>query len=222
MTLGEKIRELRKEKGYSLRELAKLAGSASHSYIAAVERGEYDPSLKIVKDIARALNVPTAYLLDIYDQDHSGYDKFKIKEVRESQSKYIVSEEKTDMVKIPILGHIAAGDPILAEEHIEGYRLMPASEVSNGEYFLLKVGGDSMINAGIHDGDLVLIRKQPVCETGDIAAVIVDGENATLKRVYHNNGKLLLQPENPKYKPIMVDNEEVRIVGKAIEVIHKL
>lgn len=216
MTLGEKIRELRKEKGYSLRELAKLAGSASHSYIAAIERGEYDPSLKIVKDIARALNVPTAYLLDIYDQDHSGYDKFKIKENQD------MLDNQTNMVKVPILGHIAAGAPILAEEHIEGFKLMPESEVSNGEYFLLKVTGDSMINAGIHDGDLVLIRKQPVCETGEIAAVIVDGENATLKRVYHNNGKLLLQPENPKYKPIMVDNEEVRIVGKAIEVIHKL
>lgn len=216
MTLGEKIRELRKEKGYSLRELAKLAGSASHSYIAAIERGEYDPSLKIVKDIARALNVPTAYLLDIYDQDHSGYDKFKIKENQD------MLDNQTNMVKVPILGHIAAGAPILAEEHIEGFKLMPESEVSNGEYFLLKVTGDSMINAGIHDGNLVLIRKQPVCETGEIAAVIVDGENATLKRVYHNNGKLLLQPENPKYKPIMVDNEEVRIVGKAIEVIHKL
>lgn len=216
MTLGEKIRELRKEKGYSLRELAKLAGSTSHSYIAAIERGEYDPSLKIVKDIARALNVPTAYLLDIYDQDHSGYDKFKIKENQD------MLDNQTNMVKVPILGHIAAGAPILAEEHIEGFKLMPESEVSNGEYFLLKVTGDSMINAGIHDGNLVLIRKQPVCETGEIAAVIVDGENATLKRVYHNNGKLLLQPENPKYKPIMVDNEEVRIVGKAIEVIHKL
>jgi transcriptional regulator with XRE-family HTH domain len=96
MTLGQKIRELREEKGYSLRELAKLAGSASHSYIAAVERGEYDPSLKIVRDIARALNVPTAYLLDIYDQDHSGYKKFKIKE---SQVKY----NSSNMIKVPIL-----------------------------------------------------------------------------------------------------------------------
>jgi len=214
MTLGEKIRELRTKKGYSLRKLSKIVGSASHSYIAAIERGENNPSLNILSDIANALGVSTAYLLDIYDKEKSGNEKFKIDE----HSGEISKEE---MISVPIVGDVAAGKPILADEHIEGYRQMPAKDI-NGECFLLKIKGDSMINAGIHENDLVLIRQQAKVETGDIAAVMIDNENATLKRVYFHDNSVLLQSENSKYKPMNINNERVKIIGKAIEVIHKL
>lgn len=215
MTLGEKLKELRKEKGLSLRELAKQIGNISASYLSDIENDRYDPSLKKLKSIAQALNVPTAYLLDIYDQSHSGYEKFKLERKK-------IKYETVEIVNVPILGEIAAGEPVIAEENILGYEKIPADDIRGGEYFILRVSGDSMINAGIYEGDHVLIKKQPTCETGDIAAVIVNAENATLKRVYFSNGKLLLQPENPKYKPIMVDEDDVRIVGKAVKVIHKL
>lgn len=217
MTLGKRLKELRAEKNYSLRELAKIIGNISASYISDIENDRYEPSLKKLKSIAKGLNVPTAYLLDLYDQNGTNTpDKFKILENKES---YSIEEE---FEELPILGYIAAGNPIFAEEHIEGYKKVPKRDALGGECFLLKVQGDSMINAGIYDGDYVLIRKQPNCETGEIAVVIVDGDNATLKRIYHNGKSLLLQPENSAYKPTVVDNEEVRIIGKAIEVIHKL
>ncbi|MFP4018511.1 MAG: transcriptional repressor LexA [Bacteroidales bacterium] len=217
MSLGKKLKELRKEKDYSLRELAKKIGDISASYLSDLENERYDPSLKKLNKIADALNVSTAYLLDIYDQDKTeNQEKFYLKE---SKIKYTAESE---LIKIPIIGEIAAGEPILAEERIIGYKKMPLEDVECGTYFLLKVNGDSMINAGIYEGDCVLIRKQPDCETGEIAAVIVDNENATLKRVYFNDGNILLQPENPNYKPMNISAKEIKIIGKAIEVIHKL
>lgn len=217
MTLGERLKELRNEKGYSLRELAKIIGDISASYISDIENDRYEPSLKKLKSIAKGLNVPTAYLLDLYDQNNTT-----------KPEKFMVSENKTaynievEFEELPILGYIAAGNPIFAEEHIEGYKKVPKHEACNGDCFLLRVQGDSMINAGIYDGDYVLIKRQPHCETGEIAVVMVDGENATLKRVYKNENSLLLQAENPAYKNILIKNKEVRIIGKAIEVIHKL
>ena len=215
MTLGEKIREIRTKKGYSLRKLSKKIGSASHSYISEIERGEKNPSLNMLSDIAQALGVSTAYLLDVYDKEKTGSEKFKINERTGEIS-------KEEMVSVPIVGDVAAGEPALADEYIEGYKEMPAKDVDNGEHFLLRISGDSMINAGIHENDLVLIKRQNEVEAGQIAVVIVDGENATLKRVYYNDDSILLQPENPKYQPTNLNNKEVKIVGRAIEVIHKL
>ena len=218
MTLGEKIRELRKEKGYSLRKLAELTNSASHSYISSIERNEYEPSLKIIRDIAHALEVPTAYLLDIYDQDRTeNYNKFILKQGGENKL-----NENVSVVRIPIIGDISGGRPILAEEQIQGYKQMPKESVGEGVHFILEVTGDSMINAGIYEGDLVLIKQQPTCETGEICAVLIDNENATLKRVYPESDRILLQSDNPKYKPLIVKSDEVDIIGKAVQVIRDL
>ncbi len=119
--------------------------------------------------------------------------------------------------RIPMLGEIACGEPIFCDEDRESY-----VEVGTNIHadFCLKAKGDSMINARICDGDIVFIRQQPMVENGDIAAVIIDDE-ATLKRVYFDkeDGKLVLQAENPKYKPLMYVGEElnhIRILGKAI------
>ncbi|HHW14498.1 MAG TPA: repressor LexA [Firmicutes bacterium] len=121
-----------------------------------------------------------------------------------------------EIVRLPIVGVIRAGEPLLAEQNIEGYSWVPAEEVQGGEYFFLRVKGDSMIGARIHDGDLVLIRRQEDVDDGDIAAVLVNDEEATLKRVFRSDGAWFLQPENPQMRPIIVRKQDVRIIGKAV------
>lgn len=119
------------------------------------------------------------------------------------------------MKKIPLLGTIACGEPILAAENIEA--LINADENLNAD-FALRCKGDSMINARIFDGDIVYIREQPDVEDGEIAAVLI-GEEATLKRVYKYPSKVVLRPENPLYDDIIYSKEEmneVRILGKAV------
>lgn len=119
------------------------------------------------------------------------------------------------MKKIPLLGTIACGEPILATENIEA--LINADENLNAD-FALRCKGDSMINARIFDGDIVYIREQPDVEDGEIAAVLI-GEEATLKRVYKYPSKVVLRPENPLYNDMIYSKEEmneVRILGKAV------
>jgi len=119
------------------------------------------------------------------------------------------------MKKIPLLGTIACGEPILATENIEA--LVNADENLNAD-FALRCKGDSMINARIFDGDIVYIREQPDVEDGEIAAVLI-GEEATLKRVYKYPSKVVLRPENPLYDDMIYSKEEmneVRILGKAV------
>lgn len=126
-----------------------------------------------------------------------------------------------DYFRIPILGHIAAGEPIFATEHIEDYIDIPnPGDYDPDELFMLKVKGDSMIGSRIHDGDTVLVKIQPEVENGEIAVVNVNGDEATLKKVKRlENGQFLLMPSNDAYEPILVNHEGARIVGKVIQVI---
>lgn len=124
--------------------------------------------------------------------------------------------------KVPRIGTIACGYPLLAQQNIEGYDAVP-------EYvrcdFTLVCRGDSMINARIFDGDIVCIREQPEVENGEIAAVLIDSEEATLKRVKLYEDHIVLEPENPMYKPMVFWGEEmnnVRILGKATHFISAL
>ena len=117
-------------------------------------------------------------------------------------------------VNVPILGQIAAGVPILAEEHIEDTFPLPMELVDDGEsVFMLRVRGDSMINAGIFDGDLVAIRQQSVADNGQIVAAMIEDE-ATVKRFYKDGRKIKLVAENPAYDPIVTD--QCQILGKVI------
>lgn len=117
---------------------------------------------------------------------------------------------------IPIAGRIAAGGPTLAFEDIQGY--LPASEFSGNvnNLFALRVKGDSMTGAGILDGDVVVLRKQSTAQDGEIVAALL-GEEATLKRLKKSNGGYVLQPENPKYKPIA--GKEFQILGKVVKAV---
>ena len=120
---------------------------------------------------------------------------------------------RREMVNVPIVGKVAAGEPILAVENIENYFPIPAEFMPNEPTFILQVQGESMINAGILDGDYVLVQQQPTANDGDMVVALVD-ESATVKTFYKENGYYRLQPENDFMDPIIVS--EVMIMGKVI------
>ncbi len=120
-----------------------------------------------------------------------------------------MDEKRRNAVSIPIVGNVAAGSPILAEQNIEDHVLL-SPELAKDGYFLLRVRGDSMVNAGIFDGDLVLVRPQHEATNGSIVVALVDGD-ATVKRFERSNGHVKLIPENPAYEPIVTSN--VSLVG---------
>lgn len=120
---------------------------------------------------------------------------------------------RTEMINVPIVGRVSAGSPILATENIEDYVALPQSMLGEGEHYVLGVRGESMIEAGIMDGDYVVVRKQPTAYNGDIVVAMVE-DDATVKRFYRENGHFRLQPENSTMEPIIVP--EVTILGKVV------
>ena len=135
-----------------------------------------------------------------------------------------LSEPKADAVTVPLLGRIAAGAPLLAEEHVEDYISVPKDFVSDrGGHFALTVAGESMIGAGILDGDVVVVRSQSAADDGDLVAALVPGpaeDEATVKRLGRRGGKVLLIPENPAFQPLEMTGG--RILGKVVAVLRKL
>ena len=120
---------------------------------------------------------------------------------------------RRELVNVPVIGTVAAGMPILAEQNIEDYLPIPAGILPNKEVFMLKVKGNSMIEAGIYNGDKVIVAKQPNAENGDKVVALVD-DSATVKTFYKENGHFRLQPENSSMEPIILD--QVEILGKVI------
>lgn len=213
MTVGEKIREARLKKGYTQTELAELLGYKSRSSINKIEvEGRDIPRSSVIK-FAKALDVTPAYLMGWEDEpkpEQSLYDRFD-------------NLHPVKPKRFPLLGEIACGEPIYAEEDHESYVSADADICAD---FCLKAKGDSMINADIHDGDVVFIRSQSMVENGEIAAVIIEDE-ATLKRVYYDceNNRLQLIAENPRYAPLVYTGEElnyIRILGKAVTLMREL
>ena len=199
MTIGHKVEYLRKKQNLSLAELSKKIGVGASTILKWESGAIKDMKADNLKKLADALDTTPAYLMGWTDDPET-----------------IINIEPIKGYKcIPLVGTIACGTPITAEENIEGF-------VSVDEHarvdFALRCRGDSMINARIFDGDLVYIRKQPDVENGEIAAIAIDDE-ATLKRVYKRNERLELWPENPTFSPMYFEGEEldhVRILGKAI------
>jgi len=134
-----------------------------------------------------------------------------------------LSSEPVQSIAVPLVGRIAAGSPSLAAEDIEDYLAVPAGFADDREHFALRVSGDSMVNAGIVDGDIVVVRRQSQAADGDIVVALVPGpaeDEATVKRLRRRNGKVLLVPENPSLQP--VEMAEGRILGKVTAVLRKL
>jgi repressor LexA len=125
----------------------------------------------------------------------------------------------TSMREIPIVGSVPAGKPLLSEENTEGV-LAIANDMGSGKMFALQVKGDSMVNAGILDGDRVIVKQQATAENGQIVCAMINGE-ATLKRFYKRNGVVTLKAENENYDPITVSGGEFRIVGRVIALMRK-
>ena len=200
-TIGRRIKYARERANMTLEQLSVYVG-VSRQTLSRYETGVIGniPSDKI-EDIATALHTTPAYLMGWEtDTDNT-----------ELPDNVIPIRTK----KLPLLGEIACGEPILADEHFESYVECGADIKAD---FALKCRGDSMINARIQDGDIVFIRKQPTVEDGDIAAVIIEDE-ATLKRVFRSGDMIFLQAENPAYSPIVIslrDGSEARILGKAV------
>lgn len=120
---------------------------------------------------------------------------------------------RADMVQVPVVGRVTAGIPITATENIEDYIALPQAMIGSGDHFILSVRGESMIDAGILDGDYVIVRRQSTADNGDIVIAMIDDE-ATVKRFYKENGVFRLQPENPTMEPIIVP--ELTILGKVV------
>lgn len=124
------------------------------------------------------------------------------------------------MVSVPLVGRVTAGQPILAVENIEETYPLPADLVGHENVFMLKVDGESMIQAGILDGDYVIVRDQDSARNGDIIVALVDDEEATVKRFFHEKNRIRLQPENDSMEPIYTTN--VAVLGKVVGVYRKM
>ena len=201
MTIGDRIKQRRLEIGLSVDQVADKIGK-NRATVYRYESKEIEKfPIDILSPLAEALQTTPAYLMGWEDAGAvSALDN-------------IIPKPKTR--KIPLVGAIACGSPILADENIEEYVSIPKDLAGD---FALICRGDSMINARIFDGDIVYIRQQDTVENGEIAAVLIDGE-ATLKRVKIFHDHIVLEPENPMYKPHAYWNEEmnsIRILGKAV------
>lgn len=120
-------------------------------------------------------------------------------------------------IKIPLIGVVTAGQPITAVENISEYIPFSPTKKYQENLFALNVRGDSMIDAGILDGDIAVIQQTPIAENGDMVVALIEGEDATIKEFHKENGKFRLQPKNDKYEPIILDS--VEIIGKVISII---
>lgn len=126
-----------------------------------------------------------------------------------------------DLRDVPLVGRIAAGSPVLATEDIEDIYSLPEALVGSGPVFMLRVKGDSMVDAGILDGDLVVVRRQPDADDGDIVAAMVEGEEATVKRLFRRQGKVFLHAENPAYEDLVLE-DGVDVLGRVVSVLRRL
>lgn len=132
----------------------------------------------------------------------------------------VAEASPADVRVLPIVGTIAAGTPILAEQNVEATVGLPGMLTASGDNFVLNVRGDSMIDDGILDGDYVVVRSQSDATDGEIVAALVDGSEATVKRIYHDGQRVRLQPANPALQPMYPD--EVEVLGKVVGVFRRL
>ncbi len=205
-TIAERMKEALAMRGMKQSDLVALTGIGKSS-ISTYLTGEYEPKQRNIYKIAQALNVSEAWLM--------GFDVPMKKSIvnYDTLPSNIIPLPPTK--NIPLLGDIACGEPILATENISDYI---KADLSINVDFALRCKGDSMINARIFDGDIVYIRQQPDVDDGEIAAVLI-GDEATLKKVYKYENKLVLHPCNPMYDDLVYSNDtlnDVKILGKAI------
>ncbi len=188
------------ERGYppSVREIGEELGLSSpstvHSHLTALVRTGY-----LRRDPAK----PRA--IEVVDQTPAGAEGL----------------ERAPVRNVPLVGHIAAGSPILAEQDIEEVYPLPTHLVGNGPVFMVRVRGDSMVDAGILSGDYVVVRRQPDAQDGDLVAALVGGEEATVKRLQRTPSEVVLVSENPAYAPMRFTGD-VELLGKVVAVLRQV
>ena len=196
----EQLKILRKQKGLYQKDVANFLGVDRTTYVK-YENGVSEPDYNTLVKLAEFFNVSVDYLLG-----------------RETNDIYAsIGAMPVKKIKLPVLGNVACGEPIYANEDLEGYVYI---NEDIGADFCLHAKGDSMVNARIFDGDTLFVKKQDMVDDGEIAVVLIEGE-ATVKRVYYDreNNTITFMPENPAYKPMRYNGEElnnIRILGKVI------
>lgn len=201
----KRLKELRIASGETQADIASMLGITRAAY-TNIENEKREPDYETLKKLANHYSVSIDYLLD------NSIDFF-------SNSPPAPSRPGSKWV--PVLGRVAAGTPIEAVEDILDYEEIDAKTAASGEYFALQIKGQSM-EPKISDGDVVIVRQQSVCNSGDIAVVLVNGDEATVKRIKKRPEGIMLIPSNPAYEPMFYSNEDieklpVKIIGKVIE-----
>ena len=207
---SNRVRELRLAKSLSQEQLAEKIGLTKQA-ISQYERGERNPSMTVLDALCDFFNVSSDYLL--------GKDSVTLRFVGKDE---IDKLESKSCVRVPVLGRVAAGVPIDAiEDVLEDWEEIPEAMAATGEFFGLKIKGDSM-QPRIAEGDVVIVRSQPDAESGDVVIVQVNGDTATCKRLMKHETGISLISFNPMYEPINFTNEEIErlpvtIIGKVVE-----
>ncbi|WP_293783956.1 transcriptional repressor LexA [uncultured Aeromicrobium sp.] len=208
----EFLRDSLRERGYppSMREVGAAVGLASTSSVSHQLR-----MLEKMGFITRDPHRPRALEIHLPQLRRSlgGAEPDEVTDVTAS------GDARPTATYVPVVGRIAAGGPILAEEHVEEVMPLPSSLVGEGTLFLLEVSGDSMVDAAICDKDYVVVRQQPTAENGEIVAAMIDGE-ATVKTLQRKNGEIWLIPHNEAYEPI--DGTHATILGKVTAVLRRV
>lgn len=192
-----------------------------------IEKNGYPPA---VRDICKGVNLssPSSVHAHINSLVELGYLKKDLlkkraitiaEDVKEDSDIYKGTENGIDYLEVPVIGQVAAGQPILAAENIERTFPLPMDFAKNKDVFMLRVKGDSMINAGIFDGDYVIVRREDTAVNGNIIVALID-DSATVKTFYKENGYFRLQPENDYMEPIIVN--ELKVLGKVIGLIRMM
>ena len=203
-----RMKDLREETHKTKAQVAREMNMPYTTYVN-YEKGTREPNSEVLIMIATYFGVSVDYLI--------GRSESRLPESIIANNLIPLKQ----IIKIPIIGRIACGKPLLAEQNYEGFTYCPDNVKAD---FVLKCQGDSMIDANIQDGDLVFIEESPVVENGEIAAVVI-GEEATLKKVYYQNDTITLLPANSAYAPMVYRKEEInniRICGKAVAVLRHI
>lgn len=203
LSIGRKLKKLRKEHHLTQKEVANELG-ISQQLLGMYENDKRIPKINRIKKLTKFYGITYEELMDSEC----------------SSSKSVI--QLSSWIKVPVLGEIACGQPLLAEENIEAYQSIPANMLPRNarDVFGLYAHGDSMY-PHIEDGDLLIIHKQSYVEDGEVAAVLIN-EDATLKRIKHLGDQILLMPDNHDYDPIILNpNDDNRILGKVILKISK-
>lgn len=209
MNFRTRLKQLRNEKKINQRELANFLKVAP-STISMYESGQREPNFEVLESLADFFNVDLNYLLGKSDK---------------TTKLMIEDSQPTQGLKIPVLGTVAAGIPISAVEDILDYEEVPQSWENQGEFFGLRIKGDSM-KPDINDGDTVIVRQQSTANNGDVVIALVNGDDATCKKFEKLGNGIMLISNNSEYSPMYFSNEEVLtkpvvIIGRVVELRRK-